>query len=106
MDCINYGIAGHENTLLVNTRAQQVVARTLRRGEMQIRDVPDEGPVDFFRKWRQPIVGSQSCLDVPYCDLVIESRRSSRHGRGRVALDKNAVRMMAGEKLVELMEEP
>src|SRR5262249_2094558 len=106
MDCINHGIAGHENTATINTRAQQIVARTFCRCKMQIRDVPDERPVDFFRKWRQPIIRSQSCLDVAYRDSMIESRRSSHHGRCCVALDKNPVRMISRKKAVELMEEP
>ena len=106
MDCINYGITGHENTALINTRAEQIMARTFGRCKMQIRDVPDEGPVDFFRKRHQPIVASQPCLHMAYCDSMIERGRSSHHGRCCVALDKNPVRMTSREKLVELMEEP
>src|SRR5438132_169129 len=106
MDCINRGIASHNNAAVINTRAQQIIARTFGRCKMQVSDVSDEGPVDLFRKWRQPIVGSQPCLHVAHCDTMIERRRSSYHRGCCVALNKNPVGSIFRKKIIELIKEP
>ena len=84
-------IAGHDDPLVANTFAQQVVAGPSRRGEVKIGHMADEPAVHLLGPWRVDVVGAQAGLDMRHRNSVVEGRQCPGKGRGRVALHNDPV---------------
>ena len=97
--CIDNRITGHEDLLLIDPFLQQVVARQFRRGEEIIGDMISHNAVDLFR--HPPVETPEPCFHVPDRDMEFCRRKRTGKDRIRIALDKNDIRRILFEYLLD-----
>ena len=85
-------IAGDEN-VAHNGLAAQIVRIGLCWGKMQIGNIADERAVHLLREGGVFVPGTKSGLNMADLDLMIKRGKRAGERCGRVAVDKNKVRL-------------
>ena len=82
LQCINGRISRHIDSIRILAFLEKILPGQFRRCKIIGRDDTDRLSVKFFRIRRINIVGTKSCLHMPYRNLQIEAGQS-RHKRSR-----------------------
>jgi hypothetical protein len=98
-------VAGDDDAAV---EALRLEVRPRARGgrEQEVADHVDRAPVHFFRPRLRNVVGAQPCLDVAHRHAPVKRRQRRHHRRRRVAMDQHLIGAEAGERRVELFEQP
>ena len=72
--CVDSGIARHDDPVVVNSLAQKIVTGPGGRGKVQVGHLTDEPAVNLLRPRRIDVGGAQTGLDMRHWDSVVERR--------------------------------
>lgn len=102
---VDDGIACYENGIIALVFTEKVLTGCFCRCEVHISKNACQLAVRFFRERGKKISRAQACFDVSDADLLVESGKSGREGRRRVAVDKDVIRFFLLQYIFQAAED-